>query len=482
MKRDFLRTSAEAVQDVSSIRENASLENTTIVDEGAVDKMSAGTSLSDNKGEAKLQDQPTLKSLHKTQTNQTDDKTSATTTAVATARFPNGTLGYIADPTSLRSGIAAFLTKDSNTTNTQNDLQQSEPRIFWKLLQEYQVQHRNGTYSGYEVQSPDYVCALGPGRGLEQDYGYQILSEKVHFHDNNNTTLNTTQEPRILCLVYTYPKMRDLQRTQALTWGYTCDGYLAFSTETIPSLGLVDLQHSGEESYNNMWQKVRSIWMYVYQHYIDDYDFFHLGGDDLYLIVENLRKFLLPFMNTTTTKPLYFGQWIPLLRDSNNTDYYVSGGPGYTLNQLALQRLVVDALPICRVDVRASYEDRLVSHCLRELGIKGSDTRDTITGEQLYHDCAPAHLYTFRSTRGRGSFHAKAASYWEMLPHPATNTSILPQVGPKHELEAAGTYSVAFHDIYHPLYMARLHSILHRTTCPETTALGRALALECNAL
>jgi hypothetical protein len=28
-----------------------------------------------------------------------------------------------------------------------------------------------------------------------------------------------------------------LARTAALTWGYKCDGFLAFSTETIPVLG-----------------------------------------------------------------------------------------------------------------------------------------------------------------------------------------------------------------------------------------------------
>ena len=35
--------------------------------------------------------------------------------------------------------------------------------------------------------------------------------------------------------------------------------------------------------------QVRSIWLYVYTHYFDDYDYFYIGGDDLYVIVENLR-------------------------------------------------------------------------------------------------------------------------------------------------------------------------------------------------
>lgn len=77
-------------------------------------------------------------------------------------------------------------------------------------------------------------------------------------------------------------------RAAALTWGHKCDGFLAFSTKTIPSLGQLNLTHRGEESYMNMWQKVRSIWAYIHAHYLRDYDFFHLGGDDLFVIVENL--------------------------------------------------------------------------------------------------------------------------------------------------------------------------------------------------
>lgn len=375
------------------------------------------------------------------------------------ARFSNGTLGYVADPMALRKGVAAFFKRiDRNETEVAEN-------SYWKLLMDYESHYRNDTFSGQEVLSPDFICAAGPGRGYEQDYGYKLLTEKIRIHKN----VANESFPRLLCLVYTYPKMRDLQRTQALSWGYKCDGYLAFSTETISDLGIVHLEHEGEESYSNMWQKVRSIWAYVYEHYRNDYDFFHLGGDDLYMIVENMRKFLSETMNLGADA-IYLGQWISQPGDK---PYYVSGGPGYTLNQGALSRLVEDALPKCRTHMKVSYEDRLVSHCFREIGIAGGDTRDVATGEQLYHDCGPAHLYTFRSTKGRGSFHAKAAAFWETLSFPMTSN--FSKVGPKHGLHAAGKYSITFHDIYHPLYMARLHSILYKATCPANSPLGRAL-------
>ena len=64
------------------------------------------------------------------------------------------------------------------------------------------------------------------------------------------------------------------------------------STKTDKALGTVNIPHEGEEEYNNIWQKVRSMWSYVYDNYYEEYDWFHIGGDDLYLLVENLRLYL----------------------------------------------------------------------------------------------------------------------------------------------------------------------------------------------
>ena len=54
----------------------------------------------------------------------------------------------------------------------------------------------------------------------------------------------------------------------------------------------VNIKHEGEESWNNMWQKIRSIWKYVHKNYKDDFDWFLLGGDDMYFIMENLKSYL----------------------------------------------------------------------------------------------------------------------------------------------------------------------------------------------
>jgi hypothetical protein len=396
----------------------------------------------------------------------------------AGARDVNGNLGYIADPTALKRGRQAYLqqhpSNDLNGGDDNND--------YWQILEGDYFNSQNATndsttsfvYYDDEILSPDYICAFGPGQGIEEDSGFKLLVDKIRIFEETPTTIAASphRPPRLFCGIYTYSAMRPLVRTQALSWGYKCDGFLAFSNETLPDLGMVDLLHQGTEEYDNMWQKTRSIWAYIHDHYLDDYDYFHLGGDDMYVIVENLRRYLKGLENSVTsntTNPLYFGQWLP----SRNI---VAGGPGYTLNAAAVQRLVQDALPYCHAHKRVAFEDRMMALCFQDyLTITGNetDTRDLDTGEQRYHDETPASLFTFRATsKSKAPYLQKTAYAWQSLEHPSIpNTT----VGPKHELEAAARFSISFHHLYNPQYVARFHAILHPRTCPAKSALGKGL-------
>ena len=137
----------------------------------------------------------------------------------------------------------------------------------------------------------------------------------------------------------------------------------------------------------NMWQKVRSMFAYVYKYYRDDYDFFHIGGDDHYLIAENLKH----VVSTGSWK----GPWnqsAPLLLGGNMIDYphrqvrYCGGGSGYTINRVALQILVEDLFDThhCKPHFEASAEDRIISACLASKGIECMDTNDA-SKQTRYH-------------------------------------------------------------------------------------------------
>jgi hypothetical protein len=84
-----------------------------------------------------------------------------------------------------------------------------------------------------------------------------------------NPEPNGVSKENILCGVYCYGKMADRVQCISETWGWRCDGFLPVSTVTIDDptktgYGSVDVPHYGPEKYDNMWQKVRSILVYMY--------------------------------------------------------------------------------------------------------------------------------------------------------------------------------------------------------------------------
>lgn len=126
------------------------------------------------------------------------------------------------------------------------------------------------------------VCDIAPGEGEEGAAGYQglrkirIASDDALSATATGTTGRTIRK-RVLCMVYTHSSRHDRLRAVAETWGPRCDGFMAASDKTDETIGAVHLLHEGPEHYSNMWLKVYAMWRYVYDHYRDDYDFFHIG-------------------------------------------------------------------------------------------------------------------------------------------------------------------------------------------------------------
>lgn len=98
---------------------------------------------------------------------------------------------------------------------------------------------------------------------------------------------------RIFCGIYTMESSHETNvKATRNTWAKKCDGFIAFSTKEDPLIPSVAILHEGKEAYDNMWQKSRSIWRFIHTHLSEKYDFFLLGGDDMFYIVENLRAYL----------------------------------------------------------------------------------------------------------------------------------------------------------------------------------------------
>lgn len=258
------------------------------------------------------------------------------------------------------------------------------------------------------------------------------------------------------------------------------------SNRTDRILGTVDIPHEGPEEYNNIWQKVRSMWSYVYDNYYEKYDWyvaivvkgfhcvhqffltsfpltsffrFHIGGDDLYLLVENLRYYVeseeiktasnggiyLPNGDETEQTPLFMGRRFAYQGDMN--DIFNSGGSGYTMNKAALKRLVVDGFPNQFPHAHTFSEDTMTARIFRKYGIFPYETKDEKGGER-YMPFMPGHHYGYRMPQD----HSKDwyARY---------------SINIKEGLDHCSSHSVAFHYVKDSV-MDRLHAILYHL-CPK---------------
>lgn len=358
-----------------------------------------------------------------------------------------GRRGYVADPTRLRRGVLAL----------------NLP--YWDRLTQFEAHLRtDGCTAEEKCIGPQDVCNISPHQAPFSMQGLRLMREGLSVHhplprDNHKAV------PRILCGVYTHDGKRDQARMAALTYGWKCDGFLAFSTVTIPTLGMVGLLHRGGESYRNMIQKSRSILGYMAEHYLEDYDYFHLGGDDMHLIVENMKHLLVQMEpRNEAGEALFMGQ--PASKKQGQKPTFL-GGPGYTLNRRAMAMLR-DALPRCFPTHQSYYEDRVISWCLWSVGVKPTDARDFRTGQHRYHHALPSMLTRGTSTAGPDRLYKE---YWESYPHPRYPNIT---VGPMDDLDAAARYSVAFHFLRYPVWMARHHAILY-DQCPSDTVVGKLL-------
>mmetsp|Transcript_39012 Transcript_39012/g.82031 ORF Transcript_39012/g.82031 Transcript_39012/m.82031 type:complete len:556 (-) Transcript_39012:422-2089(-) len=202
--------------------------------------------------------------------------------------------------------------------------------------------------------------------------------------------------PKLMCLVYTMAdahanRIRGMQQT----WAGGCDGFLAFSTESDPRLPAISLEHEGPEAYENMWQKVRSIWKFVGTHYLDDFDWFFIGGDDLFVLPLNLKTYLASLTHKDGTNPDTKEYFVGRRFNSGGHDYFNSGGAGYSLSRATLRKFLanIDDAQHCAANARTSMEDVMIARCLRHLGIHFTDTRDA-KGRERFHPFAPgSHLH-----------------------------------------------------------------------------------------
>lgn len=283
-------------------------------------------------------------------------------------------------------------------------------------------------------------------------YGYKKSNP------NETETPIVVPAPKVLCMVYT---MEDAHATRIRaireTWAGGCDGFLAFSTKSDPRLPAIHVQHAGNEEYGNMWQKVRSIWKFAGKHYLDQFDWFYLGGDDLFVLPHNLRTYLASLTYKDKSDPRkkeYFVGHRLRLRGSKQQNrggrdgfgmegWFNTGGSGYSLSQATLRKFltVVDSGK-CSPTKKCPGEDVEITKCLTHIGIGLTDTRDA-KGRERFHFWTPEMRYHWDTSQE--TWYSESQREW----------------GLKNGTDCCAPDSVSFHYIKQPSLVRHLHALLH---------------------
>ena len=218
------------------------------------------------------------------------------------------------------------------------------------------------------------------------DDGELDITHTIVYHNSNKfkveslEALKQQQEIRILCWVMTGPDNLPIKgKPVKETWGKRCNVLLLMSSKDDPSFPAIGLDVS--EGRNQLWRKTRAAWDYVYEHHINDADWFIKADDDTFVIIENLRH---QVSSLDSEKPHYLG------RHFKPFGGYNSGGAGYVFSRETLRRFKTalgDSSKCAQQSFKADVE---VGKCLNAMGVKPAYTRDT-SGRETFMPLPPEH-------------------------------------------------------------------------------------------
>lgn len=155
---------------------------------------------------------------------------------------------------------------------------------------------------------------------------------------NRTECITKEKAPKLLCWIMTVDSEEGNEKSTACleTWAKRCDKVLLVQNGTRlrerDGVLTVPIKH---ESRYHLWHKVISAFSYLYDHHLDEYDWFMKADDDTYVIVERMKQFLLKHSNM---EPIYFGhKFKPYVKQG-----YMSGGKSKALRNRELFNLFLE--------------------------------------------------------------------------------------------------------------------------------------------
>ena len=296
-----------------------------------------------------------------------------------------------------------------------------------------------------EEEERNFLCSE-PGRGVERDKGNAHLSQ-IRSHIESRSS-NESNSIKLFCAIYTYSGNVNMTNAVKETWGKRCDGALFASDVSNEDTGHFQIPTFSRNGYGykGMIQRTRAILAYLYDYFLDDFDFFHICGDDVYMIVENMKEFLaseeVKHWENASERYLFAGFWAHW-GNMKHGYFYLGGGSGYTISKNGLKAFVEGPLQTCNSYHEGSAEDVWFSDCARLLSNEFINTGD-MEGRQRYHQGPiydPVRYQIFR----KSIFHSSG----------------LTGIPCASESNIVSNSSILFHKHYHPFELRRMELLLY---------------------
>ena len=225
----------------------------------------------------------------------------------------------------------------------------------------------DGGVSRFTPEEPVVKLSIYTTKGK---YSYEKLKQPV-FHKNK---VSGSQVSLYIGLVTSHEYINTRGIAINKTWGQLATALEYYIGEGLTSHSLPIVSLPGTDDSYPPQKKVFHMYRYMYDHYIDQYDWFMRADDDLYVRIPELMKFL---SKQDPNKELYLGspaRGKPEDRERlklDSKELYCMGGTGVILSRALLTKLGPH-LQDCLKNVVVSWnEDVEVGRCIsHKLGIQ----------------------------------------------------------------------------------------------------------------
>ncbi|XP_059148648.1 glycoprotein-N-acetylgalactosamine 3-beta-galactosyltransferase 1-like [Physella acuta] len=226
---------------------------------------------------------------------------------------------------------------------------------------------------GLQVADNTHVKCKNNARNVNPEFSRLLVGAA----DDNLLAKELYSKVRVACWIMTSPTTLHSKAIHVKnTWAKRCNLVLFMSSVADPKFPAVGLDVP--EGREHLTAKTMKAFKYLYDHHMEDADWFLKADDDTYVIVENLRYLL---HNEDPTQPVYFGQkFKAYVREG-----YVSGGAGYVLSKEALRRFGEKSYVDYKIFAEyGEAEDVYIGECMQNFGVRLKDSTDSLNRSRFH--------------------------------------------------------------------------------------------------